>query len=119
MPIADRAPPAAGVASGEVMTMPRSVRSEFPDQPRAGDRALVCLHHPDLHDGHYFFVPDGSTAGGWFFLRPDGSTGGPMRWMVMCTDCFTRYAHNAFECPCGSDITWPAGLEVSITRAFG
>lgn len=81
--------------------------------PSSGDTVLLCLHHPDLGDAHYFLLQGAGCA----FRRPNGSVG-IAAWIAMCDSCFPRYSERAHECPCNVDVLFPHDVDVKFVGGW-
>lgn len=86
-------------------------------QPEPGQTVLGCIHKPDPHGAHYYFVEgEGVTFG-----RPDG-TMGLSHWIILCFDCADKHGEDLRDAIAegklliGCDMPWPEDLKVKFVR---
>ena len=87
-----------------------------PEHPSPGDVCIGCVHKPDPHGAHYFYLP-GRTV----FVAPDGHTDSPS-WILLCEACFVKHAGQIGDdikaglIKFGCDMVWPEDFHVNFLR---
>ena len=81
---------------------------EGPVRPQAGDVCIGCIHKPDPERCHYFHM--GETG---IDFKPPHEERQNAKWMLLCHDCFMKYAENledhldAGDVKIGCHLSWP------------
>jgi hypothetical protein len=82
--------------------------------PRPGDVCVGCVHEPNPHGCHYYYV-------GISFRTPDGRTG-ESSWLLMCDACFMKHGETirddlgAGKFPIGCDMVWPEDMRIQFPK---
>jgi len=85
--------------------------------PSVGDVCLGCVHRPDPHAAHFYWLPEPIV-----FKRPDDSSA-TARWFILCKPCHMLQTGSvrddiaAGRLRVAYDFTWTKEMKVSLKRS--